>query len=109
MDTPPRKAVWVREELLHLLSLSGTLAGLCITGVALFHTLGKASASATVADDLLAFAALLFLVCIYVIFFALRARREAVARTLEKVVDALFLLALTAMVASGFIMAYTVL
>jgi hypothetical protein len=30
---------WIREELLHLLSLSGTLAGLCITGVTLFHTL----------------------------------------------------------------------
>ena len=108
MDTPPRSAIRVREELLHLLSLSGTLAGLCITVVALFHTLGKTSASATIADDLLVFAALVFLVCIYVIFFALRTTREAVARSLEKVVDALFLLALTAMVASGFIMVYTV-
>ena len=107
MDTPPRKPVWIREELLHLLSLSGTLAGLCITGVALFHTLGKTAASATIADDILAIAALMFLVCIYVIVFALRVKREAVARSLEKVVDALFLLALTAMVTSGFIMVYT--
>lgn len=29
--------IWVREELLHLLSVSGTLAGLCVTVVALMH------------------------------------------------------------------------
>ena len=108
MDTTPRKATWVREELLHLLSLSASLAGLCITGVALFHTLGKAALSATVADDLLATAALLFLVCTYVIFLGLRTKREALARSLERIVDTLFLLALTGMVASGFIMVYTV-
>jgi hypothetical protein len=41
MSPASPQGAWQREELLHLLSLSGTLAGLCITGVALFHTLGK--------------------------------------------------------------------
>jgi hypothetical protein len=108
IDAPPRKSTWRREELLHLLSLSGTLAGLCITGVTLFHTLARASLPETIADDLLAIAALVFLVCTYVIFFALRTHRETLARTLEKVADGLFLLALTGMVGSGFIMVYTV-
>ena len=108
MTPSTRNNTWLREELLHLLSLSGTLAGLCITGVALFHTLGRASLTETVADDALAVSALLFLVCTYTIFFALRTRREALALALERIADVLFLLALTGMVASGFIMVYTV-
>jgi hypothetical protein len=104
-----RSNTWLREELLHLLSLSGTLAGLCITGVALFHTLGTPSSlPASIVDDALAVSALLFLMCTYAIFFALRTKRERLALTLEKIADVLFLLALTGMVAAGFIMVYTV-
>jgi hypothetical protein len=104
----PRNSTWQREELLHLLSLSGTLAGLCITGVALFHTIGRSSLTETIADDALAVSALLFLVATYTIFFALRTRSDGLALVLEKIADVVFLLALTGMVASGFIMVYTV-
>lgn len=109
MNQVLRKGVWLREELLHILSLSGTLAGLCITGVTLFHTMDNNSVRATLADNFLAASALLFLLCTYIIFFALRTKREALALTLEKVADTLFLLALTGMVLSGFVMLYTVL
>lgn len=108
MNGPTPTSVWQRDELLHLLSLSGTLAGLSITGVTLLRTLGKASVVQSIADDALAMAALLFLLCTYAIFIALRTQRVALARTLEKIVDVLFLLALTGMVAAGFIMVYTV-
>lgn len=108
MNPSPRKATWVRAELLQLLSLSGTLAGLCITGVTLFHTSGRSSLPATFADDVLAVSAVLFLVCAYTIFVALRTRNERVALALERIADVLLLLALTGMVASGFIMVYTV-
>ncbi|MRD47552.1 hypothetical protein [Caenimonas koreensis] len=103
----PRNTNWLREELLQLLSLAGTLAGLCITGVTLFHTTGRA-AIATVADDVLAVSALLFLLCTYTIFIALRTRNEKMAVFLEKVADTLFLLALTGMVLCGFVMVYAV-
>lgn len=99
---------WLRDELLHLLSLSGTLAGLCITGVTLLHSIGKSSLTGTIADDALAVSALMFLVCTYTIFLALRTRRQSLAVKLEKLVDALFSVALTGMVAAGFIMIYTV-
>lgn len=93
--------------MLQLLSLSGTLAGLCITGVTLFHTIGSVSVQeTTLADDILAISALLFLLCTYIIFFTLRTQRESLALTLEKVVDTLFLLALTGMVTCGFMMVY---
>ena len=103
-----RSGRWVRQDLLQLLSLSGTLAGLSITGVAFFHTLGEANAPQTIADDLLAISALLFLLCTYTIFFGLRTHRRELARKLENVSDTLFLLGLTGMIASGFIMVYTV-
>ena len=99
----------MREELLQLLSVAGTLAGLSITAVALLHTVGKTQTSSTIADDVLVLSALLFLLCTYAIFIALRTRRPGWARRLEQVADVLFLLAMTGMVASGFIMVYTLL
>ena len=107
--SPQRASTWIREELLQLLSLSGTLAGLAITGVTVFRALGRESMSTTIVDDLLAFSALLFMLCLYVIFFCLRTSRVALASKLEKVADSLFLLALTVMVTSGFLMVYSVL
>jgi hypothetical protein len=104
-----RGTTWLREELLQLLTLAGTLAGLCITGVALFHTIGRGTLPGTLADDMLAISALVFLLCTYLIFFALRIAREVVALRVEKIIDALFLLGLTGMVASGMVMVYTVL
>jgi len=109
LDANSRTSTWLREELLQLLSLAGTLAGLCITGVTLFHTLGRTSLAETFADDLLAICALLFLLSTYTIFFALRTTRPSLAITLEKWADTLFLLALTGMVAAGFVMVYKVL
>lgn len=104
-ERPP--GVWVREELLQLLSLSGTLAGLSVTVVALMHTF-DANATTTIIDDLFAVCALLFLLCTYGIFTALRMRRSRLARMLVRVVDTLFLVGLTLMTAAGFMMVYTV-
>jgi hypothetical protein len=101
--------VWMREELLHLLSLSGTLAGLCVTVVALMHSIGAANVvTTTIIDDLFALCALVFLVCTYLIFWALRVQRPAVARLLIKIVDGVFLGGLTTMTAAAFMMVYTV-
>ena len=80
--------IWVREELLHLLSVSGTLAGLCVTVVALMHAIGKTDRATTIIDDLFALCAPLFLTCIYLVFWAPRVQKTSVARLLVKVVDA---------------------
>ncbi len=98
----------MREELLHLLSLSGNMAGLCITGVTLFYTVGHASRSATIADELLVICAIVFLSCAYFIFFALRMRETRLTVTFENIADTLFVVGMTLMVATGVIMAYTV-
>jgi hypothetical protein len=108
LNTATRNSKWLRDELLQLLTLWGTLAGICITGVTLFRTLGRASLPETVADDVLAVSALLFLLCTYLIFFALRTSHYRIARGMENVAEALFPAALTGMVGSGFVMVYTV-
>ena len=64
--------------------------------------------SSTLADDILAISALAFLVCTYTIYAALRIKNQALASTLEKLIDIFVLLALTGMVASGFIMIYPI-
>jgi hypothetical protein len=109
MNNESQEGTRRREEMLHLLTLSPTLAGLCITGVTLFQTMHVATLHGTIADDALAASALLFLLCTYVIFITLRVQRGKLAQLFEKVVDTMFLLALTGMVASGFIMMYTLL
>jgi hypothetical protein len=108
MSNKSNKPMWMREELLQLLTLSGTLAGLSITGVTLFHTMDIPSFQTTVADDILVATSLLFLLCTYIIFFALRIQHERLAIILERTADVLFLLALSSMVASGFVMVFTI-
>ena len=91
-----------------MLSISGSLPGLCITVVALMNTFDKTRAEVSFVDDMLAVCAAGFLVCIYLIFWALRSRKVSLAVVLIKVVDGVFLLAITSMVIAAFIMVYTI-
>ena len=95
-----------REELRHLLSTSGTMAGLCITGTTLFSTLRRTTGG-TVVDDIFVISALLFLLCTYCVFWALRTKHQRTVLLLTRIADGLFATALTAMVSAGFIMTYT--
>lgn len=96
------------EELLSLLSTSGSLAGLCITIVALMNTFNKARAAVSIVDDLLAICAAAFLSCIYLILWALRSRRTSLSVVLIRVVDGVFLLATTTMTIAAFLMVHTI-
>ena len=107
MTPQPKRAPWLREELLHLLSVSATLAGLCVTVVALMNTLGR-HGSETMVDDLFALCALLFLASTYLIFWALKTSRPGLADVLVKLLDAVFLVGLTLMTGAAFVMVYTV-
>lgn len=104
-SSPPAR----REELLSLLSTSGTLAGLCITVVAFMNTFDKTRSGVSVVDDLFAVCAAVFLLCIYFSFWALKTRALRIAVLLVAVADVLFLAALTTMTVAAFIMVYTIL
>jgi hypothetical protein len=107
--TDQRNSVnWRREELLSLLYTSASLAGLCITVVALMNTFDKTRADVTIVDDILAVCAAVFLLCIYLIFWMLRSPTSSPSVVLIKLVDAVFLLAMSSMTIAAFIMIYTV-
>ena len=110
MHSPhPPDANW-RTELLSVLNLSGTLAGLSVTALALalLHTFNQNNTNSTVVDDMLAVCSLLFLLCAYAAFWALKTRKPRLAQTLVKVTDILFLASFTLMIVATFLMVYTV-
>ena len=94
--------------MLSLLSTSGSLAGLCITIVALMNTFNKARAAVSIVDDLLAVCAAAFLSCIYLILWTLRSRRTSLSVVLIRVVDGVFLSAMTTMTIAAFLMVHTI-
>lgn len=99
---------WHRQEMLSLLSTSGTLAGLCITVVALMNTFDRARAAVTIVDDMFGVCAFAFLLCIYLIFWAIRSRKTSNSEVLIKAVEGVFLLAMTIMTIAAFLMIYTI-
>lgn len=96
----------LRELLLRLLSISASLAGFCVAGIGMLSAQPKAGKYAGLADDLLALAAVSFLLCTYLSVWALKTSKEARLRTLTKVIDFIFLVALTLVVISGIGIAY---
>lgn len=98
----------MRDELFHLLSISTSLSGLCITVVAMMKNFGKIDLSTTIVDEMFVICALLFLVCVYLIFFALKVRVPKLVANLLMFIDIIFLLAMTIMTFAALIMVYTV-
>jgi uncharacterized membrane protein len=99
-----------REEniCIHIFSVSAGMVGVCLTVIGLIRvviTLGKAD---TLADDLLAGDALLFLMASLLAYTALRTRSAQRMRQFERVADWLFILAMTLMAAICGFIAYAI-
>lgn len=95
-----------RQELLSLLSICATLAGLCITIVALMAALKHGQH--TVVDDFLAGCAAAFVTCIYLIVWLLRIRNAKWGSRIGNTIEVLFLGALTIMTIAAFIAVYSI-
>ena len=83
---------------IHIFTVSSAMVGVCLTVIGLIRvvvTLGRAD---TLADDLLAGDALLFLVSCLLSYWALRCRSVRRMHRLEKVADAIFIVAMIGMV-----------
>ena len=99
-----------REEniCIHIFSVSAAMVGVCLTVIGLIRvviTLGRAD---TVADDLLAGDAVLFLTASLLSYTALRTRNASRMKHFERVADWLFILAMTLMVAVCAFIAYAI-
>lgn len=99
-----------REEniCIHIFSVSAGMVGVCLTVIGLIRvviTLGKAD---TVADDLLAIDAFLFLMASLLSYTALRTRTTNRMKQFERLADWIFIVAMTLMVAVCAFIAYAI-
>ena len=89
---------------IHIFTVSSAMVGVCLTVIGLIRvviTFGKAD---TVADDLLAADAFLFLISCLLSYSALRTRSKARMHRREHIADGIFILAMILMVViCGFI------
>ena len=96
-----------REVLLRLLSVTASLAGLCIAALGFLEAAGTSELDHSRADELIALDAFLFVSCVYLILWALRTQQPARAIRLARIVDIVFLFALTTLlIASAYIIYY---
>lgn len=94
-----------REAMLSLLPTCGTLAGIAIGLVGVIN-LRPTGGAVTIADEILLFSALGFLVACYLIFFAIRTVNESSRIKMMRLIDLVFLVSLTLVVFSGFVVVY---
>ena len=89
---------------IHIFTVSSAMVGVCLTVIGLIRvviTFGKAD---TVADDLLAADAFLFLLSCLISYSALRTRSKRRMHRMERIADGIFILAMILMVViCGFI------
>jgi uncharacterized membrane protein YhaH (DUF805 family) len=92
----------------HILSVSATLVGVCLTVIGLIRLVERLRDLRTIEDELLAINALTFLLAAVTSYLALRSRTPAGYRRMERVADVSFLVGLTFMAVVCCLIAYQV-
>lgn len=82
----------------HIFTVSAAMVGVCLTVIGLVHIVIAARKADTIADDLLAADALLFLISCLTSYWALRTRSAGRMHRVERFADWMFILALIFMV-----------
>jgi cytochrome c oxidase assembly factor CtaG len=93
---------------IHIFTVSSAMVGVCLTVIGLIRvviTLGRAD---TLADDLLAGDALLFLISSLLSYWALRSRGLRRMHRLEKIADGIFIVAMIGMVIICAVITYSI-
>jgi len=98
MEPQTNQQTKLEEDIcIHIFTVSAAMVGVCLTVIGLIRvviTLGKAD---TLADDLLALDALLFLASCLLSYSALRARNLGRMHRIERAADVIFILAMIVM------------
>ena len=90
---------YLEEDIsVHILSVSAAMVGVCLTVIGLLRVVITIQKADTIADDLLAVDAILFLLSCLLSYWALRTRTARRMHNVERVADAIFMLALMLMV-----------
>ena len=96
----------LRQLLLAIFSTSGTLAGLSMALVGIINLRVVDTKTETIADDMFLLSSVGFLVVCYLVFFTLRRLQSKTLQHWTAAIDVLFLVSLTLLVLSGFVVLY---
>ena len=105
---PNSRRIAERGPCIYTLSLSAQLLGICLTVIGLIRVAISTRPIDTVADDLLVFDALVFLICCTLSYWAIRSANGQPIVKIERIIDLLFLGGLLIMVVVGAIITYSV-
>ena len=106
LDRDARAAL--EEDLcIHIFGVSAGMVGVCVTVIGILRVAFTLNKVNTLADDLLAWDALLFLFACVASYWALRTRSTQRMHQVEHVADLLFLIGLAGMVGVCLMLTYT--
>lgn len=109
MATSPKAAPKVdldQDICVHIFTVSAAMVGVCLTVIGLLKIVITIQKVDTIADDLVAANALIFLAACVLSYWALRTRSSRRMHRLERLADALFLAGLAVMTAICCFMTY---
>ncbi len=92
---------------IHIFTVSSAMVGVCLTAVGLLHVITSIRRIATFADDIVTGDAILFLIASLCSYWALRTRSQRRHYTLEKIADAVFVIAMCVTVGACAFMTFT--
>jgi len=93
---------------LHIFSASATLLGVCLTVIGIIRVVVSGSHTNTVADDIVAFSAMMFMSCCFLSYWAMRNRAVRRLHRVEKIADMLFLIGLCLLGTACFVITYAI-
>src|SRR6478672_11434086 len=104
----PKNRYLEKDICIHIFTVSSAMVGVCLTVIGLIRvviTLGKID---TIADDLLAGDAFLFLIACLLSYWALRTRSMRRMHRVERLADSIFILAMILMASICAVITYAI-
>lgn len=98
MLKPDPKAHLEEDICIHIFTVSAAMVGVCLTVIGLLRVVITLQAADTLADDLVAGDAILFLISCLLSYWALRTRSKIKMHRLERLADYVFIVAMFFMV-----------
>src|SRR5213076_1390390 len=93
---------------IHIFTVSSAMVGVCLTVIGLIRVVISLGTADTLADDFLAAEALLFLIYCLLSYCGLRSRGLRRMHRLERIADAIFIIAMIGMVVVCALITYTI-
>jgi hypothetical protein len=97
-----------RDICIHIFTISCAMVGVCLTVIGLVRVVITLGTADTLANDFLAADALLFLVSCLLSYWALRSRGLRRMHRLQKIADAIFIVAMIGMVTVCALITYSI-